>query len=326
MRYSAFPTRIIRSALAGGALLVVAALLSQSGGGAPPLAPGAGLLSPPLARAQASTNADLSDVAFADVGGGTTGIALSATFAAATTAYDVGVSPDVQAGGITITPTVAHASARFAFLSGSPLEARADDNASANGFQVNVEDSMGAGIDLVVRVTAEDGTTTKDYTFRLRRDYDDDDNGYIDVRTRAQLEAISGDLNTNGDQTNVPDAFSNPMGGDRGARFGCPSTGCVGYELRSDIDLSGSAWTMLGNFVTDFTGKFKGNGHIISGLNDGSGSDSSLFGLFVVVGSTGVAEGFGLTGVNVTNAGGGGAAAAYPVGVRLRAAVGKRTR
>ena len=44
---------------------------------------------------------------------------------------------------------------------------------------------------------------------------------------------------------------------------------------------------MLDNFVTDFTGKFKGNGHIISGLNDGNGGDSTLFGLFGLVGSTG---------------------------------------
>ena len=121
MRYSAFPTRIIRRALVGGALLVAVAILSR-GGEAPPLAPGAGLLAPgagllapPLAHAQ-SADADLSGVAFADVGGGTTGIAIRPAFAAATTSYDVGVSPDIQAGGITITPTVNHASARFAFL------------------------------------------------------------------------------------------------------------------------------------------------------------------------------------------------------------------
>ena len=323
MRRYASPTRIIRRAIAGGALIAAAAIL---GHGAPPLAPGAdllapaALLSPSAALAQTpppSTDADLSGVAFADVGGGTSGIALTATFAAATTSYDVGVSPDVQPGGITISPTVNHASARFAFREGSA--AHADANTRVDGHQANV------GTTLIVRVTAEDGSTTKDYTFNILRDYDDDDDGYIDVRNRAQLDAMRYDLNTDGtvdSQTNAAShttPFPRLLSGSGGARFGCPTTGgCVGYELRADIDLSGSAWTPLGSFLTRFTGKFKGNGHIISGLNDGSGNDSNSFGLFDGVGSTGEVEGFGLTGVTITNAGAGGGAAVGYLGGTLR--------
>ena len=83
-------------------------------------------------------------------------------------------------------------------------------------------------------------------------DYDDDNDGLIDIRTLAQLDAIRHDLNGDGDiaAANAPAyrvAFPNR---DRSAagRMGCPLTDhdndadtpdqatCTGYELRNDLD------------------------------------------------------------------------------------------
>ena len=76
-------------------------------------------------------------------------------------------------------------------------------------------------------------------------DYDDDDDGLIEVITLAQLNAIRWDLDGDGtadDSANAtsyatafPDAVQSP-------RMGCPSAGCTGYELAADLDFSGSTW------------------------------------------------------------------------------------
>ena len=68
-------------------------------------------------------------------------------------------------------------------------------------------------------------------------DYDANDNGLIDVDSLVQLNAIRWDLNGNGaadnagDATNYGNAFPTPATG-----MGCPGTGCIGYELRRNLD------------------------------------------------------------------------------------------
>ena len=244
------------------------------------------LAAPPAAMAQQSSDANLASIAFTDNDGGTLATTLSPAFAAATTSYTLSVSAGAPDGEVTFAPTANDAGASFAI---SP----ADANASKNGHQVDVGTS-----NATVTVTAAD-STTKAYAFDVRYDYDDDNDGYIDVRTRAQLHAIRDDLNSNGDQGNIS-AFPHALSGSGGARFGCPSSGCVGYELRADIDLStGGNWSPIGGnrIWHSFTGKFRGNGHTISNMTIGSGSPS---GLFQRMGTNGVVEGVGLLDVNIT--------------------------
>ena len=128
-------------------------------------------------------------------------------------------------------------------------------------------------------------------------DYDDDNDGLIDVRSLAQLDAIRHDLDGNGDPTAgagataygtaFPDRVTTSSG-----RMGCPSGTCSGYELRAHLDFdtdgdgstyagtgdsaasdsgdayhnSGSGWAPIGSGTSRFSATFKGNGFIISNL------------------------------------------------------------
>ena len=85
-------------------------------------------------------------------------------------------------------------------------------------------------------------------------DYDDDNDGLIDIRTLAQLDAIRYDMDGNGRPTDVLAYLSAFPLGDAGSdaemgsarRMGCPAA-CAGYELRQnlnfDTDGDGSAHT-----------------------------------------------------------------------------------
>ena len=304
MRYSAFSTRILRSALAGGALLAAAALLS----------PGE---ASPLARAQTSNNADLSGVAFTDNAGSALVPAspLSPAFAAATTSYTLGVSPTTPDGQVTVAPTASDSAATIAYLSDFDTPAaHTDANGTANGHQVAV------GTDFIVRVTATDATTVKNYQFRIRYDYDDDNDGLIDVANRAQLNAMRYDLNSDGavdsqtDATSYATAFPNPLPGTGATAMGCglgnhdndattpDEPFCTGYELTADIDLDpttmgGGNWTPIGTSASPFSGKFVG-GHLISNMTVSGTNDSGLFGVL-----SGTAEKVWLVNATVTGTG-----------------------
>ena len=278
------PARLARLALLGAALAAAGILAA-----------------PPAAMAQQSSDANLASIAFTDNDGGTLLTTLSPAFAAATTSYTLSVSAGAPDGEVTFAPTANDAGASFAI---SP----ADANASKNGHQVDVGTS-----NATVTVTAAD-STTKAYAFDVRYDYDDDNDGYIDVRTRAQLSAIRDDLNSNGDQSGIS-AFPHALSGSGGARFGCPSSGCVGYELRADIDLRpGGNWTPIGGnrIWHRFTGKLRGNGHVISNMTIGSGG---TVGLLQRIGSGGVVEGVGLLDVSINGGPDVGAVAGNSAGV-----------
>ena len=130
-----------------------------------------------------------------------------------------------------------------------------------------------------------------------RGDYDLDDDGLIDIRTLAQLNAVRWDLNgdggpSSGGAAGYGKAFRNHVAG-----MGCPNTGCAGYELENDLDFDtdgdGSTWTEPGGTftadsgdayynggsgwdpigpsstpsnATHFTATFAGNGHVVANL------------------------------------------------------------
>ncbi len=147
-------------------------------------------------------------------------------------------------------------------------------------------------------------------------DYDDDDDGLIDVTTLAQLNAMRWDLNGDGyvlsvDAANYLLAFPNRSTGDT-TRMGCPSGTCAGYELRADLDFDTDddgdvdsnddypSWTQIGGQNDDdsYASEFKGNNHTISNLTM---SDTRIrrVGLFGRLSATGVISGVGLVDVNI---------------------------
>ena len=141
-------------------------------------------------------------------------------------------------------------------------------------------------------------------------DYDADDDGLIEVDSLTQLDAIRYDLDGDGSPTSstaYDAAFPNAATG-----MGCPSTGCAGYELTTNLDFdtngdgrtdiagdtywnSGAGWQSIGTF----NATFDGNGNIIGGLFINMIPGSSV-GLFRRVSSAGTIRNVGLTGLDVT--------------------------
>ena len=155
-------------------------------------------------------------------------------------------------------------------------------------------------------------------------DYDDDNDGLIDIRTLAQLDAVRYDLNGDGDiaAANAPAyrvAFPN---GDRSAagRMGCPladhdsntatpeQATCTGYELRAnlnfDTDGDNTADAPYANWtpIPAYNSAFNGNGRTISNLNI-SGSGAGNAGLFAQLNGSGRIYSVGLLNPSVRNGG-----------------------
>ena len=144
-------------------------------------------------------------------------------------------------------------------------------------------------------------------------DYDDDDNGYIDVRSVVQLNAIRWDLNGNGEADNAGDAasyanaFPTPATG-----MGCPAAGCTGYELRRNLDfdtdgdgdvdgMDPDSYTNFAPIGGTFTATFRGNGRTISNLT--IANTSGWTGMFADVGSGSTVRGLGLINPTVSSSG-----------------------
>ena len=158
----------------------------------------------------------------------------------------------------------------------------ADARSSEAGHQVQLNAGSNA-ITVTVRAqncTPQSCTQDGPYTITVAltaQDYDDNENGLIDIRNLAQLNAIRWDLDGNG----VADASAN--NDDYAAAFGRPQpnmgceydhdnnpvtdkqTICVGYELRANLDFDtgaagdrtddayyngGAGWTPIGGVVT----------------------------------------------------------------------------
>ena len=188
-------------------------------------------------------------------------------------------------------------------ISTTPTTTQHEVSGLTNGvlytFQVRAGNSAGNG-------AGAEATATPNLT-----DYDSDDDGLIEIRNAAQLNAIRWDLDgdgvAEGDQASYTAAFLDPLPG-----MGCPAAGCAGYEigtgseevsLNIDLDVprfnTGAGWAPIGHYQTEFWTTFEGNGNTISGLFIDRPCTRQV-GLFGIVQSWGTIRNVGLTGVNVT--------------------------
>ena len=152
-------------------------------------------------------------------------------------------------------------------------------------------------------------------------DLDDDDDGLIEVSNLAQLNALRWDLDGDGSSTvaGYATAFSTARTG-----MGCPESGCIGYELTTDLDFDtngdgvvdsadnywndGAGWEPIGDGSTPpegvpedastFNATFDGGGHTVSNLFINRTTDN--IGLFGVTGSGSEVRNVGLPSANVT--------------------------
>ena len=182
---------------------------------------------------------------------------------------------------------------------------------------------------ITVTATDEDGSkTTAWQQFAVvvnaanTVDYDRDDDGLIEIRRLAQLDAVRYDANGNGDPVYGHSIYDAAFPA-RGARMGCPGGSCLGYELIADLDFDtnrsggpdegdtywndGAGWEPIGsNASTAFAATLEGNGHAIRNLFVHRSGDIGLFGW---VGYFAVIRHLGLVDVDVTGEVAGGLAA-----------------
>ena len=164
--------------------------------------------------------------------------------------------------------------------------------------------------------------TTSDYPtlkYGKATDYDEDNDGYIDITSHAQLNVVRHDLDGNGDPASggatAYDAAFPDLDSSAGGRMGCPSGACTGYELLADINLdtdgdgsadsgdeywnSGNGWLPIGTNSARYTGDFKGNGFVVDNLFI-SRSNTDYVGLFGATAGSARIETLGVTNANIT--------------------------
>lgn len=163
---------------------------------------------------------------------------------------------------------------------------------------------------LTLRATEQPDCPVRPPTFPdspVDGDYDADDDGLIEVRDVAQLDAIRYDLHGSGSSAAAAYAAAFPGAA---AWMGCPAAGCAGYELANDLDFGtaagGPGWQPIGdnsNYPTStFTTTFDGNGHTIANLYIDR-DDTPHAGLFGNTGPGSVIRDVGLVSVSVSNSG-----------------------
>ena len=132
-------------------------------------------------------------------------------------------------------------------------------------------------------------------------DYDTDDDGLIEIDSQAKLNAIRYDIDgdgtaQSGSETDYAVGFPGVLSTQ------CPSSTCSGYELTTDLTLTGN-WTPIGTSTLWFRTTFDGKGHTISGLTVASGATAGLFGYIgQFSGTTGHIRNLGVLGASVTAA------------------------
>ena len=166
-------------------------------------------------------------------------------------------------------------------------------------------------------------TTARGFTVTVRagtRDYDADNDGLIDVRTLAQLDALRYDLDGDGlvDGATWMSYYAAFTMGALG--MGCPD-GCTGYELEADLDFdtdgdgavdsdddywnTGDGWEPIGSEDTPYAATFNGNGRTVANLfiNRPTEDEIGLFGEADRI----LIEDIGVVGADVTGQDGAGA-------------------
>ena len=132
-------------------------------------------------------------------------------------------------------------------------------------------------------------------------DYDTDNDGLIDIDSAAKLNAIRYDLDGDG-TVSAGDAASYGMGFPTPLSTQCAPATCAGYELTSDLALTGN-WTPIGTSTSvAYNTTFDGQGHTISGLNI---SVSANAGVFAWLGASGIVRNVGVLAPSITSAGAG---------------------
>ena len=177
------------------------------------------------------------------------------------------------------------------------------------------KDPMSACFKLYARDTDRD-TSTGDraelsFSVIVLADYDDDNDGLIDVDSLAKLNAIRWDLDGDGsvsssDKSKYDAAFPNAVAGmgclrDHDDDTATPKVaGCTGYELTRDLDFDknndgeidaadyywngGKGWVPIGDAAKPFTATFNGDNKTISNLYINSTDGTADIGLFGVIG------------------------------------------
>ena len=137
-------------------------------------------------------------------------------------------------------------------------------------------------------------------------DYDANDNGLIDIGSLEQLNAMRWDMNGDGDPDSAnANAYGTAFGGRTHTasattgRMGCPTTGCIGYELTTDLTFPSSgrfsSWIPLGGFLNCI---FDGKGYTLTDLNV---SFNGYAGLIGEIGGLGIVRNVGLVNPMVTS-------------------------
>ena len=137
---------------------------------------------------------------------------------------------------------------------------------------------------------------------------DDDDDGLIDLYYLEDLNAIRYQLDGSGYKMSLSATTSTQ---------GCPATGCIGYELRRDLDFNTdtsysstsnkvvwttvAGWQPIGSSTHRFDSIFEGNGHTISNLYINRAGQAT--GLFSALGANREIRNVGLS-INVHGGGG----------------------
>ncbi|WP_420637790.1 GLUG motif-containing protein [Candidatus Poriferisocius sp.] len=118
--------------------------------------------------------------------------------------------------------------------------------------------------------------------------YDTDSNGLIEISSLAQLNALRWDRDGNGtpDDPDWADEYAAAYP-DAMINMGCPASGCVGYELTTDLDFDTNNnnqaddgdqyWNNGGGWapISSYRGVLDGKGHSISNLYIRSGSHTN---------------------------------------------------
>ena len=142
---------------------------------------------------------------------------------------------------------------------------------------------------------APTATPTPTATPEPGTDYDVDNDGLIEITSIPQIAVLVYDANADGVSTkNGTDLYAAAFP-DAQDGMGCPESGCIGYELTSDMAFdSETSWEYI-----VYDGIFEGNGYTLSNLYSYQ-PDSSRVGLIGLLHRQGVIRNLTLTSVDVT--------------------------